>query len=559
MTDSRPPVDESDDRDAGISLQSRKIVQSDREDLLVTLDGLHRRAPGDVFIVGQLVRFLVDARRLDDAFRAATRCTADAFWCALLRGYALAVRGQPASADSAFGLATQLLPPVSRCEWTDIGSLLREQERQEYRARSCASRDSLAMQYWWLARPLLSDMPGPHLRRVEHYRRKVLALLHASLPFDELHDMRPSYGGDAVTEMLVRYGWPTVTAWGGDSVDREHDGYLLALKKSRARPYTTAEYSPGRVQFGTALSAVRDPFRSDTLAWELRPPPSKNEGRSGYDTWQPVEHMRFPGATVTQLSAGQTAFFRRPASLRFLAALETGAALQGARDETPLATLVASTAPDSMSVLAESPVSSSGRVELVAETSARPMLLGIESIGTPSHPLTARTRFGTVPPLPLDSLPPGEIAISTLVFFDANAAAQPRDLEALSRTMLGTTTVNEGGKVGLFWETYGVAASDSVRYAVEVKRMETVGLFQRIGALLRIIQLPVSSISLSWQDARSAAANAPIPAKTPTVSIAAGSVVLDAASLSRGSYMIEVSVAVRGRADVRTGRMLTIR
>jgi hypothetical protein len=270
--------------------------------------------------------------------------------------------------------------------------------------------------------------------------------------------------------------------------------------------------------------------------------------------------MRFPGGAVTQLPAGQTAFFRRPRTLRVLNAVETGTTLRAAADEAPRALLVTSTAPDSVVMVAESPVSSAGRVAFIGEVNSRPMMMGVESIGTPSQPLTARTRFGAVPPLPLDSLRSGEIAISQPVFFEATSSlVQPRDLDSLSRVMLGSTAVQPGGKVGVFWETYGAAASDSVRFTVQVRRLEMVGLMQRIGAALHLVQLPVASVAVKWQEAKRPESNAASNAELPAVSIATGSIVLDISALSRGTYMIEVTAAAQGRADARAGRVLTIR
>ncbi|MEP6778804.1 MAG: hypothetical protein ABJC26_02865 [Gemmatimonadaceae bacterium] len=565
VTNKAPAEDEADFRDAGIAVSSRPRIGADRAELIATLELLHRQAPRDVFIIGQLVRFMVDARRFDEAILTATQCRADAAWCAALRGYALASDSKLAAADSAFELTTRLTPAVSRCEWTDISAILFLEEREQYRRLNCVARDSLTREYWWLARPLLIDVSAPHARRVEHYRRKVMVILHASLPFDEMNDMRPSRGGDAVIEMLLRYGWPTLTSWSGDSVDTGHDNYLASRNVPSARPYTGPEYSYGRVRFGTKWSAVVDPFSADTLTWDLRPPFNKIENNmpnpNNLRTWWPVEHMRFSGGTVTQLPAGQTAFFRRPQFVRVLTALETGTALRGDTDETSRATLVASTGPDSVALVAESAVSSAGRVAFMGNISSRPVLMGIESRGTPSHPLTARTRFGVKPPQTLDSLPSGEIAISAPVFFAAlSTDAQPRDLTALSQVMLGSTAVQQGSKVGLFWETYGASQSDSVRYTVQIKRMDAIGLLYRIGAILRVVDLPVTSTAISWQEIRrEEVVQSGSNAASLSVSIAAGSILLDVASLSRGTYMIDVTAAVQGRAEARAGRVLTVR
>ena len=120
LSDISAAVDEADVHDAGISPARRTSIQSDRAGLIRTLESLQRQAPGEVFNVGQLVRFLVDADQLEDAVSAATQCTADPLWCRLLLGCALASRGRDAAADSTFELVSRLMPRASRCEWTDI-------------------------------------------------------------------------------------------------------------------------------------------------------------------------------------------------------------------------------------------------------------------------------------------------------------------------------------------------------------------------------------------------------------------------------------------------------
>src|SRR4051812_2817862 len=74
------------------------------------LDRLARAAamqPGDRWIVGQRVRYLIEDDHAGDAAQAARECRAESSWCAVLEGLAWHSAGDFARSDSAFnaGLA----------------------------------------------------------------------------------------------------------------------------------------------------------------------------------------------------------------------------------------------------------------------------------------------------------------------------------------------------------------------------------------------------------------------------------------------------------------------
>jgi hypothetical protein len=559
LTDKHPQVDEAEAIDVGISASARRDIHEGRAQLIAILQTLHKQSPRDVFIVGQLVRFAVDAKRFGDAASAADACEADRAWCTALAGYVLASQKRLAEADSVFELVTGLTSASARCDWNDISALLSTRERATYLAMDCEARDRLSSRYWWLARPTMRNIPGANERRAEHFRRKVLGLLHASMPLDEMHDLRVSHGGDAVVEMLMRYGWPTITAWTGDSVDNDHDGYLYAHRVPQVRPYTTAEYSPGRVRFGTLLETVLDPFHADTLSWELRPPLGKAEGKLG-NVWRPFEHMKVSAFGVEQLPAGQTALFRRADSIRILAAIDLDRTKKRESRRSKAATLFVSDGPNSVVAVAESRLLDSDRYEFVGAISTRPVVVSIESSPSPTDSTLARTRFGLIPPSLIDTADVSKVSISSPVFFDASQSVDsPKNLVSLARVMLGKTAVPHGGKVGIFWETYGIARSDLVNYSVRISRMESVGLLQKLGAFLRVVDLPTSRISIDWREIEPNRSVSDVDSNRVKASIATGSVVLDVATLSRGNYMIEISADVAHQASARSGRVLTIR
>ncbi len=172
-----------------------------RQALLVRLGEAAKWLPGDGWIVGQQVRYLLEAERAGEALDAAERCRAEAWWCRALEGLVLHTQRAYAEADSSFSAALLVMPDELRCRWENIADLLPPTAARVYRGRSCAERRSWADTTWALADPLWS-VPGND-RRTEHYARHVMSHL-------ERHS-RSTYQmswAEDTHELLVRFGWP---------------------------------------------------------------------------------------------------------------------------------------------------------------------------------------------------------------------------------------------------------------------------------------------------------------------------------------------------------------
>src|SRR5205085_4704676 len=84
----------------------------------------------------------------------------------------------------------------------------------------------------------------------------------------------------------------------------------------------------------------------------------------------------------------------------------------------------------------------------------------------------ARSRFGVKPPPPLSSMPRGDAAMSdpVILVVPANTNALPNDADAAIALMNGSTTLAAGtSSIGVYWETYGIAAGDSVEVTVSLR------------------------------------------------------------------------------------------
>jgi hypothetical protein len=175
-------------------------IDQARADLLDQLADAARLLPGDGWIAGQRVRYLVEHGRPSSAVAAARECRAERWWCTALQAFGLHVQEEDAAADSLFARALALMPPSERCAWLDLSALLGDVS-QRYARAPCSAREGENLRIWWLARPLYSR-PGNDLR-AEHYARHVMVRM--------LADAETAHGipwGDDTAELILRYGSP---------------------------------------------------------------------------------------------------------------------------------------------------------------------------------------------------------------------------------------------------------------------------------------------------------------------------------------------------------------
>src|SRR5690242_18742129 len=139
-----------DDEDDDPAPEEAPAIRDRRDALIRTLDSVFKAFPGDGWVGGQLVRYLVEAGRTDEAMADARACRAEASWCAALAGYAAHVAGRYALADSAYRVALDSMPVAERCKWLDISDLIDGDLADRYKKLDCAGRDSLARRVFWL-------------------------------------------------------------------------------------------------------------------------------------------------------------------------------------------------------------------------------------------------------------------------------------------------------------------------------------------------------------------------------------------------------------------------
>jgi hypothetical protein len=178
---------------------------------------------------------------------------------------------------------------------------------------------------------------------------------------------------------------------------------------------------------------------------------------------------------------------------------------------------------------------------LIAHVPAEAAIIGTELLASRPGQPAARTRLGVVPPLPLSALKPGETAISDPVLLAPGDAPPAGPEQALSK-MLGNMHVR-ADKVGLYWETYGVAPGDSVDFAVVITRNESLSKLRRIGMFLRVAHDVSGSVVIGWTEPQAGHDSWIVPG---TVPIQAHSIQLDLTRLDPGHYKVQVRVGRKG-------------
>ncbi|MEO7965934.1 MAG: hypothetical protein ABIT38_18645, partial [Gemmatimonadaceae bacterium] len=426
-------------------------IRAAREVLIAQLDSASREFPSDRWTSGQLVRYLTEADRNDEAVTAANRCDAKGWWCPALRGFALHAAQRFAAADSAWSKSLEAMDQKQRCEWRDVKLMLDDDLLRDYRTMPCGDRDRFERRVWWLSRPMLSS-PGNDARSEFFSRRLYTSFLedapsvHA-LGFD-----------DDERELLLRYGWPR--AWTTQTVYLPRQGSQKVI--------TGHEPAPAPPMLPTAAT-VKNPALSDSLGW-------RGKGLPGVRARYAPEVAR----RLLPLQQ-QSAIFRRGDSAFVVMAYDassdavlTDAAKAG--DLTAALVLTKGEEQDATIVRAAEP---NVRGTLSAHTTWGPMLMSAEVASRSKHVL-ARARYG----MRASDTPGARVSISDLLLFEPYDGMPSRLEEALPHAR-STLALREGAKVGIYWETYNTnPLGEGMQVAITVApEEEEKGGFVRRGLL----------------------------------------------------------------------------
>jgi hypothetical protein len=465
-----------------------KDIRRARVELLRDLERAGSAIPGDDWIIGQRIRYLVEGHD-SSVIGVARSCKATRWWCDALVGLALHVNGSFAAADSAFSVALEEMPSLTRCHWLNLSPLLDDDVRDGYRKMSCAQQEAANARIWWMADPLYIT-PGNE-RRTEHFSR----VLHTALEQDAANTYGSRWGGD-LAELTLRFGW-------AEKWTQEPPGSMPVAQIS----VSGHEPEPGFHFFLIQRPPDTVAQISDSL-FEISQSPPREQ-------YAPPYARSFTGLDV------QVARFRRGDSTRIVAAYDVSADTIFGRHRFAAA-LVAmgdEATPPSMSEVDESPA----RNVITISTPWKSQLIGVELLAKDSAG-AARWRKG-FPEIPLDS---GKISLSDLLFVDGTPSL-PSDLNEAIPQAHGGTRFRRDRQVGLFWELYGKTPADSaLPISLTITPIDE-GFFRRAFRALRIVP-KVTPLNIRWQENGAAGV------------LSARSVLLDLSLVPAGKYAVKLEI-----------------
>jgi hypothetical protein len=492
--------------------ETRSILRA-RQSLIATLASLNAVSPGDDWIAGERVRYMIEAGEDSAAVAVARSCAPPRWYCEALLGYALHSSERYGDAAAAFDSALAMMPADERCRWNDISVLLDDNGRTSYDALPCGQRDSVEQRFWALAQPSFAVRGND--RRTEHFSRVLIA--------DLSETATNAYGlqwGPDMREMLIRYGEP------------------LWYSVSWPGPYTTFQTPIGHDRLPSFHFAAE--MEGDSARWDAYAPVARELYAPPYiDTLAPLD------AQFAMLKRGDSALVVAVYSDTTL-----GSALLGVSGERS----------DTGALGAHH-----GRVRR-ARSGWKGEMVAMEAFD-PARLRDARAREWLAPPHHAIGAPD----LSTLLLFAADTSAAVESLDDALAHALTSDDLRGARRLGLYWEEYGapkpdstsgphvpeadadsqsVAAPDSVApdsssVLVTVARIDG-GALRWIGQALHITRRD-SPLAVKWHDTYG------------STGIASHSVVLDLAQLPAGTYQVSVAVGADDAHRTRISREIRLR
>ncbi len=452
-------------------------VQERMDDLLVRLEAAAAGFPGDDWIAGQRVHYLLEMRDPGGALRAAEACRGTQWWCDALRGLAHHENDAWVDAGEAFLDALEAMPPRELARWEGESFLLERDGRRFLDVSDRGERDRRRALLWRLSDPLYlvpgNDRWTAHMARLTQAR----ILEEATNAFDLPWDID-------LEELLLRYGW--AVGW------ERSQGAPSFRQISQTR--MTARLDPDRRRYLPTGPELQDfpATEDDALRVLTGPEPS------GYSpAYAPV---------VENLSS-QTARFRRGSAdaptMKVVhafardASLETGEEAQAPtpRDLRTALFLLPLVGP----IIEEGPrpAREGSTLEGVWTAEVDPdtdWILSLEALDRFER-RAWRTRRG------LERLPPptGPVSISDPIFLGAASDDLPETLEAALDEVLPTVRFRAGASVRIGWEVYGIPEGGQARVALGLERAER-SFARRLGEFFRVLE-PPQPVVIRWDDA----------------------------------------------------------
>lgn len=445
-----------------------------RRGLLQRLAGLAELLPGDSWILGQRIRYLIEAGSAGEARALAISCgLPEGWWCDALAGLAAHVQSDFPEAERSFDRALAAMPDSVRTDWEDIEWLM-DADGRDLLDDEDADPERIADRFWRWSDPLFL-IEGNDFRTEMLARRAVNRISR-----DSRNGYSMPWGSD-LEELLVRYGWEI----GWEVTNPRASGQIGATPSAVGHQHPESrDYSAP----GAALQAVTS---TEPGQWNPR---AGGRTTTGYaPIYAPVvaparvEILRFPRGRETVLIA--------------LVEMEPDTSYHRSHGHEPLAMPKAFADRPAQRGLflvsqdQESPrrvIESGGSGALMLTVPAGEYVLGAE-VWYPDSARAGRYRTG----IDLPGLAPDVAATSDLVLTDA-MAPEPTDLADLAVTLnFGPFRAGEDFRV--VWEITGIGLSaETLDYQLRLQKTEG-GLLSRIGGFLGLGG-PPRPVELAWTE-----------------------------------------------------------
>jgi hypothetical protein len=469
-----------------------------RERLLAVLDSLGAMIPGDRWILGQKLRYLIEAGRPQAADSMAIACAAGTVrstvsWCLALVGYMAQQSGNYQRADAAYTSALAEMPESERCKWEDLALFL-GRAAGPYRRVDCEPRELMTASFWRLVQPL-------YLTNVNDLRTEFLSRMTRMYIEQDSRTAMSDWWGSDDRETLFRYG---IALWYTQQ----------AVPREEMRPPEIAGFRRGpSFNFFPDARVFTSPERLTPADWELVDATALNKPRYA-PLW---------AGSFQPLTDHQVALFRRGDSAFIVAAFDVNddAALGETRQAGIFAAVV-----DRGGVLAPfgTRIEKAG-LSVVSTLVApwRPMIISLEVLD-PANRAAGRMRFA--PNLPLRG---PRLSLSDLLLYTPKDSA-PASLTDAVPLAMHALRAQHNRQIGVFWETYGVRPQgESFEYALAVEAIDQ-GLVHRALVKLHVVE-PDRGLSLVWREVPSAAGG-----------IASRGVKVDLSRLKPGRYRVRLTL-----------------
>ena len=394
-------------------------------DVAADVERVARERPDDPLAIAQAVYALSRLGRHPVAASLAEECAAVEWWCELVAGMAYHRAGMEEIAEGRFRTGLAAADPEVACRLEGVSELVHEADRHRYQELACSDRGPFHERFWWLADPFLT-IPGND-RWSEHVTRRFELLLHerlvrtTRLDVDGLQRSLVSRHQDRHEALVVRRGFE-------DSWSASSRGFRSWVSQRAAR-YQFVPTSP----IGAGLEALS----YDLEAGEF------DEGYTPTDYGPlfelPAQFGRFRESDrmVVVAAARPDLTPLDPAEVRFLATDRPGGTFQ-----------------------ATGPLESARHLTFVAEVPYAPLLVAIETVDDRGTAARARAGLGTLARYGL--------GLSDPLLVEASADDLPETREEALGAMRGSTRVEWGREIVVYWEVYGLRDQERIEVSVGV-------------------------------------------------------------------------------------------